>query len=229
MALAIIAAGGRGSRLGSPSAKFEHELCGKPLIMYSLEAFQAAQSVEGIVLMVPEHRLSTWVAERLRERGIGKATSTVAGGATRQQSVFLGLKQMGDATGVVVVHDAARPLVTAGMIDVVCDIPEGADGLITAAGVTDTIKVVDGGFVVSTPERDRLVAVQTPQAFRLEVLQKAHHAAEEEGYQGTDDAALVERIGGKVAIIQGSRDNIKVTYPEDLARAEAIIIERSTL
>lgn len=114
------------------------------------------------------------------------------------------------------------------MIDVACDIPDGADGLITASGVIDTIKVVDGGFVVSTLERDRLVAVQTPQAFRLEALRKAHRAAEAEGYQGTDDAALVERIGGKVAIIQGSRDNIKVTYPEDLARAKAIIIKRST-
>lgn len=228
MALAIIVAGGRGSRLGSPSAKFEHELCGKPLIMYSLEAFQAAESVEGIVLVVPGHRLSAWVVERLRKRGIGKATSTVAGGATRQQSVFLGLKQVDNATGVVVVHDAARPLVTAGMIDVACDIPDGVDGLITSSGVIDTIKVVDGGFVVSTLERDRLVAVQTPQAFRLEVLRKAHRAAEAEGYQGTDDAALVERIGGKVAIIQGSRDNIKVTYPEDLARAKAIIIKRST-
>jgi 2-C-methyl-D-erythritol 4-phosphate cytidylyltransferase len=177
--------------------------------------------------VVPEHRLQDWTAERLKDLGVSKAASAVAGGATRQQSVFLGLKQFGDAEGVVVVHDAARPLVTAEMIDAVCNVPEGADGLITATAVTDTIKVVDGGFVVSTMERDQLVAVQTPQAFRAEVLRKAHRAAEAEGYQGTDDAALVERIGGKVAFLQGSRDNIKVTYREDLAGAEAIIIERS--
>jgi 2-C-methyl-D-erythritol 4-phosphate cytidylyltransferase len=226
VALAVIAAGGSGSRLGSPSSKFEHELCGKPLIMHSLEAFQAARPIDGIVLVVPDHRLGEWTVERLKELGISKAVSTAAGGATRQQSVFLGLKQIGDAEGVVVIHDAARPLVTAGMIEAVSSVPEGADGLITATGVIDTIKAVDGGFVASTLERDRLVAVQTPQAFHLEVLRKAHFAAEADGYLGTDDAALVERIGGKVAVLQGSRDNIKVTYPEDLAIAEAIIIKR---
>jgi 2-C-methyl-D-erythritol 4-phosphate cytidylyltransferase len=228
VALAIIAAGGRGSRLGSHSAKFEQLLCGKPLIMYSLEAFQAARSIEGIALVVPRDRLSRWTAEKLRDMGISKAVSTVAGGATRQQSVFLGLKQLGDVEGVVVVHDAARPCVTSAMIEIACDIPEGADGLITASDVTDTIKMAHGGFVESTPERDRLVAVQTPQAFYAEVLRTAHHEAEVEGFEGTDDAALVERAGGRVALLQGSRDNIKVTYADDLTRAEAIIVERST-
>jgi 2-C-methyl-D-erythritol 4-phosphate cytidylyltransferase len=229
VALAIIAAGGRGSRLGSSSLKFEHELCGKPLIMYSLDAFQASESIESIVLVVPRQRLGAWSAERLREQGIGKAAATVAGGDTRQRSVSLGLKALPSTGGLVVVHDAARPLVTAGMIDAACDIPRGADGVIIASEVTDTIKIVEGGFVVSTPERGSLVAVQTPQAFKVAVLLKAHQAAREQRFGGTDDAVLVERIGGKVAVIPGSRDNIKVTYPEDLALAEAIIAERSAL
>jgi 2-C-methyl-D-erythritol 4-phosphate cytidylyltransferase len=227
VALAIIAAGGRGSRLGSSSPKFESELCGKPLVMYSLEAFQASESIEDIVLVVPGHRLDAWSAERLMGSGIGKAAATVAGGATRQQSVFRGLKALPSKSGLVVVHDAARPLVTADMIEAACDLPEGADGVITAYDVTDTIKVVHDGFVVSTPDRESLIAVQTPQAFRFEVLLQAHRAAEEERFAGTDDAVLVERIGGKVAVIPGSRDNVKVTYPEDLELAEAIIVERS--
>jgi 2-C-methyl-D-erythritol 4-phosphate cytidylyltransferase len=227
VAFAIIAAGGRGSRLGSPTPKFECELLGKPLLMHSLEAFQAATAVDEIVIVVPEENLGAWAIGELRKRGIRKVSSTVVGGETRQESVLRGLERVGDDSGVVVVHDAARPLVTAGMIDGTCNIPESADGIITAVGVTDTIKVIDAGLVVRTLDRSQLVEVQTPQAFRLNILRSAHAAAEKEGYHGTDDSSLVERIGGRVAVIAGSRDNIKITFPRDLALAETIISERS--
>jgi 2-C-methyl-D-erythritol 4-phosphate cytidylyltransferase len=223
---AVIAAAGQGSRLGAPVAKFELELRGKPLLLYSLEAFQAAGCVDSIILVVPEERLGSWAAEGLRARGISKATATVPGGATRQESVGRGLDGVPGDAGTVVIHDAARPMVTPALIEATCRIPDDADGVITAVGVTDTIKSVKGAVVASTLERGSLVSVQTPQAFRLDVLRAAHLAAREEGYEGTDDAALVERAGGVVAVIEGSRENIKVTFGEDLARVDAIMGER---
>lgn len=129
--------------------------------------------------------------------------------------------------GIVVVHDAARPAVTPEMIDDVSGIPPTADGVITAVPVTDTIKWVQDGVVERTIDRGRLVAVQTPQAFDLETLRKAHRLALESGFTGTDDASLVERIGGKILVRTGDRENIKITYLGDIARAEAIIMARS--
>ena len=227
MAFAIIAAGGRGIRLGSPIPKFELELSGKPLLLYSLEAFEAAPSIESMVLVVPRERVGDWAVGRLHRLGITKLSATVEGGATRRESVGRGLRAMEGRSGTVVVHDAARPLVTTELVERACEVPEGADGVITALEVTDTVKEVDGAAVIATLERERLVAVQTPQAFRIDTLREAHAAAERDHFEGTDDASLVERLGGRVVVIDGSRDNIKVTYGEDLARARAILLERS--
>lgn len=226
MAIAIIAAAGRGSRLGSPVSKFELELCGKPMLLYSLEAFQAAHCVDAIILVVPEERLDAWTVDDLRARGISKASAIIAGGTTRQESIRRGLESIPDEAGTVVIHDAARPLVTPEAVEAACLIPDGADGVITAVGVTDTIKSLKGSVVGSTLQRESLVAVQTPQAFRLDVLRDAHLAASEQEFEGTDDAALVERVGGVVAVVEGSRENIKVTFSEDLALVDAIIRER---
>ena len=227
MAFAIIAAGGRGSRLGAEVPKFELELGGKPLLAYSLEAFQAAPSIETIVLVVPPDRLQTWASSRLRELGVSKPVVTVAGGATRRRSVGLGLQALAAESGVVLVHDAARPLVTGDLVENACHVPEGADGVVTAIAVTDTVKEVDSAVVTATLDRERLAAVQTPQGFRIEALRDAHAAAERDGFEGTDDASLVERLGGRVLVIEGSRDNFKVTYGEDLVRARAVLLERS--
>jgi 2-C-methyl-D-erythritol 4-phosphate cytidylyltransferase len=227
VAFAIVAAGGRGSRLGSPVPKFELELHGKPLLLYSLEAFQAATGIEAIILVVPPERLDAWAVGELKGRGISKALAVAAGGATRQESVRHGLESIQEQRGIVVVHDAARPLVTPESIQRVCLVPDGVDGVITAAPVTDTIKSVEEGTVKRTLDRETLVAVQTPQAFRLEVLRSAHQAALREGFEGTDDAVLVERAGGRVSVVEGSRENIKVTFVEDLALADAVIGGRS--
>ena len=226
MALGIIAAGGRGDRLRSETPKSEVELLGKPLLMHAVTAFQRANAIEGIVLVVPAERTGDWTVERLVEAGISTARSVVAGGATRQESVFNALGALAGAGEVVVVHDAARPAVTPEMIDAVCRIPAGADGVITATPVTDTVKQVDEGAVSKTLDRKILVAVQTPQAFKLDVLTRAHRLAAEAGFIGTDDASLVERMGGTVLVREGSRENIKVTFPGDLSRVEAILLDR---
>jgi 2-C-methyl-D-erythritol 4-phosphate cytidylyltransferase len=229
VAFAVIAAGGSGDRLGVGVSKFEAEILGRPMVSYSLEVFQGSDAIEGIILVVPADRLADWSPAALRESGISKASQTVSGGRTRQESVFIGLQLIEGETGVVAVHDAARPLVTGRMVDAVCDVPEGFDGLITAVPVTDTIKSVEDGAVASTLERSRLVSVQTPQAFDLATLIHAHRAAARDGFEGTDDASLVEREGGKVGIVEGRPSNIKVTYQADLVMAAAVLSGRGLL
>lgn len=225
--LGIIAAGGLGRRFGGDRPKNEIDLLGRPMVSYVLEAFQASEEVLEVVLVLPPHRLEHWPLSRLRELGFGKVRRVIAGGASRQQSVRRGLDTIEEVDRTVVVHDGARPLVTPGLIDSVCDIPEGAEGVVTAVPVIDTIKEIDGASVVRTLPRDKLVTVQTPQGFRLDSLRKAHRKAEEDGFVGTDDASLVERAGGMVFVTEGSRDNIKVTFAEDVGRAEEILRRRS--
>jgi 2-C-methyl-D-erythritol 4-phosphate cytidylyltransferase len=195
--------------------------------MYALTAFQHAHSISGILLVVPSGLAGTWSLKRVREAGITRAISVVTGGDTRQESVSNALVAIPEREGIVVVHDAARPTVTPEMIDGVSGIPPTADGIITAVQVTDTIKWVQDGVVERTIDRSRLVAVQTPQAFDLETLRKAHRLALESGFTGTDDASLVERIGGRILVRTGDRENIKIPYPGDIARAEATILARS--
>lgn len=226
MALGIVAAGGHGERLGSEVPKAEVELLGKPLFLHSLAAFQNAPVISGIVLVLPPERTGDWPLERFRNAGIHRATTVVAGGTTRQESVRKALDAIPERTGTVVVHDAARPAVTPEMIDEVSHIPPDAEGLITAVPVTDTMKLVRGGVVERTIDRGRLVAVQTPQAFRLETLREAHRLASESGFVGTDDSSLVERMGCTVLVRTGHRENIKVTFPGDIVRAEAILMAR---
>ncbi len=225
MAFAVIAAAGLGERMGGGAPKFEAELAGRPLVVYSLEAMQAASSVDSIALVVPADRVADWRVSPHLER-ISKLTSIVAGGESRRDSVWNGMQAAPGVPEVVVVHDAARPLVTPALVDRACLIPEGFDGTVAAVPLTDTVKEVEGEVIVATPDRGRLVAVQTPQAFRFACLKRAHEQAAREGFVGTDDAALVERAGGRVAVIEGSRDNIKVTFPEDLERARAILERR---
>jgi len=226
VSVAVIAAGGRGNRIGTSLPKFEIELLGRPLVFYSLESFQAAGSVEEVVLVVPADRLGSWSLEALQERGFSKVRAVAAGGETRQESVRCGLELFDVKDANVLVHDAARPLVTAGMIEAAGEIPDWADGVICASPVTDTIKRIDKGRVAATLDRAKLVAVQTPQSFKLEVLKRAHREAFRTGFEGTDDSVLVERIGGRVAIIEGASWNIKITVPEDLRFAEWWISER---
>jgi len=227
MAFSIIAAGGSGERMGAGGAKFAESLLGRPMVHYSLQAFQDSSSIEAIVLVVPAAFLDGWGAESLRDSGFSKASATVAGGASRQESVRLGLQAIGSEEGTVVVHDAARPMVTPAMIDSVAVIGEGMDGLIAAVPVTDTIKRLEGGSVAETVPRSGLFSVQTPQAFRLRALLEAHREAAKASFEATDDSALIEWRGGRVGVVEGSRENIKVTFPADLLMAAAVLEGRA--
>jgi 2-C-methyl-D-erythritol 4-phosphate cytidylyltransferase len=149
----------------------------------------------------------------------------VPGGESRRQSVARGLQHV--FTSAVVVHDAARPFVTPGAIEAVVRALDDAEGAITGLPVDETLKRIDDGRVRETVDRSTLWSVQTPQAFHTEALREAHRRAQADGFDATDDAQLFERYGGSVVVVRGSRDNLKLTYPEDFAVAEAMIRARS--
>jgi 2-C-methyl-D-erythritol 4-phosphate cytidylyltransferase len=202
---AIIVAGGTGSRFGAP--KQFADLAGRPMVAWSLET--ARQACHGVVLVVPAGSPA----------GSWDADVVVPGGASRSQSVRAGLAAVPDEAEIIAVHDAARPLARPALWAAVLDaVAAGADGAIPASSVTDTVKEVAPDGRLFTLDRSRLVAVQTPQAFRAELLRRAHHA----GYDATDDAALVEAAGGRVVLVDGPPDNVKVTSPTDLILVAAL-------
>ena len=203
----IVVAAGSGSRFGRP--KQYEELAGRPVLDWSLAAASATATGpdDGVVLVVQTDRAS--------EPASG-ADRVVAGGTTRSSSVRAGLAAVPGDADVIVVHDGARPLAGAELFARVVEaVREDADAAVPAVEVTDTLRHRSGGAV----DRDGLVAVQTPQAFRAAALRRAHAAAPE----ATDDASLVEAAGGKVVVVDGSLANLKITRPIDLAIAEALL------
>lgn len=197
--------GGSGQRFGRPK---QYESLGAERVID--RSRRVAESVcDGVVVVVPAADAGT--------------ESGVAGGATRSESVRAGLVAVPPDADIICVHDAARPLASAALYRRVVDaVAAGADGAVPGVAVADTIKVVDADrTVVATPDRSTLVAVQTPQAFRAGVLRAAHAA----GGEGTDDAALVERFGGRVVVVDGETDNRKITHRDDLAWARHRAVE----
>ncbi len=221
---AVVVAAGSGERLGAEHPKAFVRLGDAPMLAASVVALDDHPAIDGIVLVVPagwEER-ATFMAD---EAGAGKASIAVAGGATRSDSVACGVAEVPAEAEVILVHDAARPLLPPELIDrVLAGLGDGADGAIPGLPLADTVKEVDrGGRVVATPDRQALRAVQTPQAFRAEALRRAL-AAPDRG-TGTDCASLVERTGGEVVVVPGDPRAMKVTTPDDLARVEALLAD----
>jgi 2-C-methyl-D-erythritol 4-phosphate cytidylyltransferase len=220
MAVALIVAAGRGERLGSGRPKALLTVAGKPMLEWSVAALRAVGQVERIVVALPPSELGAAPAE----------TVAVAGGAVRSQSVRAALRAAGDGDPVIV-HDAARPLASPELFErVLAELEQSAaDGVIAAAPVSDTIKEVgeDGLSVLRTLQRARLWAVQTPQAFRRDALERAlAQASDEDLAAATDDAWLVERDGGVVRVTDAGANNIKITTQIDLRLAELLLSER---
>jgi 2-C-methyl-D-erythritol 4-phosphate cytidylyltransferase len=212
---AIVVAGGSGSRFGDSVPKQFLELGGLRLIDWALAAAGAACG--GIVAVLPAAHLDATLAA---------GVTTVAGGPTRSASVRAGLAAVPADAGVIVVHDAARPLADPGLFArVIAAVRAGADGAVPGVPVADTIKRVDpsAGLVLETLDRPALRAIQTPQAFAAAVLRRAHTGAAD----ATDDAALVEAVGGRVVVVEGDPANLKITGPDDLVRAEALLTRRN--
>jgi 2-C-methyl-D-erythritol 4-phosphate cytidylyltransferase len=204
---AVVVGGGSGQRFGRPK---QYEYLGDERVIDRSRRI-AASVCDDVVVVVPPADAT--------------AEAAVPGGATRAESVRAGLDAVPPDADIICVHDAARPLATAELYGrVIAAVTAGADAAVPGLPVTDTIKIVDAdGVVVATPDRATLVAVQTPQAFRAGVLRAAHAA----GGEGTDDAMLVESIGGRVVIVAGEIDNRKITEPADLEWARAWALERS--
>lgn len=227
--VAVIVAAGSGRRMRAELNKVLLPLLGRPLVQHSLEAFERADKVDRVVLVARNDEIP--VMKDLC-RGYRKVAGLVAGGAERQDSVRNAVEWL-IANGAedgdrVLVHDGARPLANADLINRCLEAIEQAPAAIPALPVRETVKRVMNGRIVETLERQDLVSVQTPQAFRLGALRRAHREALAAGDCGTDDASLVERLGMPVVVVQGDPRNIKVTTPEDLVIVTALLVNGGT-
>ena len=219
---AIVVAAGIGKRLKRRLRKPLVRLSGKPMLVWTLKALERAPSIEGIVVVVHPNDVGR-VQRLIRSFRFQKVRGVVAGGATRMASVYRGLKRLPDSVRWVMVHDGARPLVTPKLVEEVFKAAHRFGAAIAAVPVVPTIKQAREGWVTTTLHRNHLWAVQTPQAFRRDWLEEAHRAGRAKGLNATDDAALVEALGRRVRILEGETRNLKVTTPEDLIVAEALL------
>lgn len=222
-AWAVVVAAGEGARFGRSKAFVG--LAGMPMVAHSLIVLAKVSAIEGIALVVASAQI---------QEGLAVATAivpsirveVVPGGATRQESVRAGLDVVPPGAERVVVHDAARPLVTVELVETVLGALHDAAGAVTAVPAHDTLKRERDGAIAETVPREGLWRAQTPQAFRTAALRAAHERAAADGVDATDDAMLLERAGDRVVIVPGDERNLKVTTPEDLRLAEALIAAR---
>jgi 2-C-methyl-D-erythritol 4-phosphate cytidylyltransferase len=215
---AVLAAAGRGERLGSDRPKAFARLGGRPLLAESLERLEESDWIDAIVIAAPPdwEEPSILVAEEIAAT---KVSSAVTGGESRSESVRLALEEVPDDAAVVLVHDAARPLLPEAVIErVLAPLSEGWDGVVPVVPLADTVKRVEGDLVVETVPRDDLVAVQTPQAFLADALRRAVSG---DVSAATDCASLVESQGGRIKVVEGDPRLLKVTDADDLAVVES--------
>ena len=224
MTYAIVPAGGHGARMGSRRPKQYLRLGQAPILVATLRALARTRSLAGIVVAVPAAQVAA--TRRLLARArVPKILDVVAGGADRQESVWRALQRVPEDAGIVVVHDAVRPFVTAELVE---RVRAAAAGGAATCGmpVRETVKRVTEGAVEATVPRQGLWLTQTPQAFARDLLWEAHDKARRDGFAGTDDAVLVERLGMRVAIVAGLAQNLKITTPEDLRTARSWVRPR---
>ncbi len=217
---ALVLGAGRGERLGEAVPKAFVTLCGKPLLVRALAAMAAAPEIDATMPIVGRSDLSRLKALESELASIPALLPPVIGGIERQDSMMAGLAALPGDVDFVAVHDAARPLVATEAVSRVVDAARRSGAAILAIPVRDTIKRVREGLIVETPNRLECYAAQTPQVFHVEVLRKALEKAASEGFVGTDDAEIVERIGVPITVVSGDPSNIKITDRADLIAAE---------
>jgi len=218
---AVLVAAGRGERLGGDRPKAFVRLGDLPLLAEPLRRLDECGAVDGVVVVAPEgwEEPAILLAEEL---GASKVAACVTGGETRAESVRAGVAEVPADAAVILVHDAARPLLPAGIVTRLLDaLGEGFDGAVPALAVTDTVKRATGGVVAETLERSELVSVQTPQAFHAEALRAALRRPSNSLLQAPDCASLVEAGGGRIRVVEGDERLLKVTTPADLDRVAA--------
>lgn len=223
MNFGIIVAGGKSERMGPDVDKAFLSLGSKPVIAYSLTAFEKCPEIDGVILVVRKDRIES--ARAMAQLfGYSKVKRIVAGGNTRQSSVQNGLRELGDDVKVVAVHDGARPCVTTEIIGETVRTAKKYGSGVAAVKITDTVKQVEAGLLVSkTVDRSKLWAVQTPQAFKRELLEKAFKVVSKKRMTVTDEASAVELVCDDVRLVPAALSNIKITTPNDLTLAAALM------
>ena len=227
-AAALIMAGGSGERFAGGSSSTPKQLvslCGRPMIAWSIEVLAQSGSVDLVLVAIAEN-LQPEVAATLSPQAAPKLAGFAPGGATRQESVFNGLRALPEDVTHVLIHDAARPCVSTALIASVLDALQAHDAVVPATTVTDTLVRDHQGQVDAIIDRVHVAGVQTPQAFRLDLILRAHREAHARGFQSSDDGSLVLALGEPVRTVPGERTNIKVTVREDVVMAEAILTMR---
>ncbi|MBG9754541.1 2-C-methyl-D-erythritol 4-phosphate cytidylyltransferase [Lysinibacillus sp. RSDA_15] len=221
----VLPAAGSGKRMGAGQNKLFLKLLKKPILIHTLEVFQQDPFCTGIWLAVkPEERI--YIQELLDEYRITKVKGLPDGGAERQHSVHSCMKEM-EQVDIVLVHDAARPFITHAIIANLVQSAHDFGAAIAGVRAKDTMKKVRNGVIEETVDRDSLWMIQTPQAFRFDLIVEAEDVAEKVGFLGTDEAMLVERLGHTVHIVESSYENVKMTTQEDLLFGEAILRKRA--
>jgi 2-C-methyl-D-erythritol 4-phosphate cytidylyltransferase len=227
-ATAIIVAAGEGRRIGATTPKIFLPLCGRTMMLRTLDRFFAARSIGRIVIVVAAHQLSR--AEAMLQADAASRNRPwvlQSGGATRQESVRRGLEKTGDEADIIAIHDGARPFVSPALIDRCVEAARDKGAVVVGLPVRDTIKMVSADrWIETTPPRDSLFEIQTPQVFRREIISAAHAWAAREKIEATDDAMLVEKSGERVFLLDGEKTNFKITLPDDIWLAETLIRER---
>lgn len=220
---AVIPAAGQGQRMGKKKQFLP--LMGKPLLFWTLKAFEECPAVDCLVLVVNVEEMSKAV-EMIREESLKKVLTVVEGGRRRQDSVAKGFEALPETVEVVVIHDGARPLIKPDIISRAVKDLSFFDGLVVAVPAVDTLKEVSDGLIARTLERRFIWQAQTPQVFKKKVLAGVFRAMKRENLEFTDEAAAVEALGYKVAVMLGDYANFKITTPLDLVLAEAVLRER---
>ena len=214
---AVIVSAGKGLRFMEGKKKQFHFLGGKPILAHTLDQFETCPLIRSIHLVVGQEDMDYCLKEIIEKNKFQKVSKIVPGGKRRQESVKNGMDALPKDTDIVVIHDGVRPFVTKAMIEDSIHSAVRYGAVILAMPVKETIKISNpDGTVLKTLDRESLWQIQTPQTFQVSVIREAHSRATEDGFVGTDDASLVERMGGKVHILPGSYTNIKITTPEDL-------------
>jgi 2-C-methyl-D-erythritol 4-phosphate cytidylyltransferase len=224
--VAIVLAAGSGVRMQSNVNKHLLLLAGKPVIVHTLEAFEQCAAIDNVVLVTSTENMTAYQA-LIAEHALTKVARVVLGGETRQVSAYNGL-HAADNCDIVLIHDGARPLIAQSeIVAVIRDATEYGSAVVAVSAKDTTVRARDG-FIEAQLERSMLWQVQTPQGFKAAVIREAYEAAARDDVQSTDDTGLVTRLGGAVRITPGSYANIKITTPEDLAIAEALLHTRNT-
>ena len=221
---AVIVAAGSSRRMGGEN-KLLLEIDGVPVLARTLSAFQKCAAIRDIVLVCREQDIMPYT-ELAKAFSIDKLCTVTRGGETRTESVLAGITAAPENAVLVAVHDGARPLISPDLILHAINVLKGnidCDGAVVAHPAVDTLKVVENGVIVGTPDRRVFWNAQTPQVFRAGIYRRAHASALSDGFMGTDDSSLIERLGGRVLVVEGKRDNIKLTVPEDYLMLAAAV------